>query len=382
MEDPVTFALPDEARNAPDHLLFVQQFDLTTTQNIERQSYQENNINNGLGSTGLSEYRLVNGMYQPTLTMKPNEWQRWRVVYGAWDAGALNLEVDTGCEMALLAKDSIYISDFPRIITQAAIPPGGRADIMVRCDDTATSYTVTHFNGDTLFTIDMEAVGVTATDLPSWSLPLPDYLEDVLNEPVDNACNCETALEGGSLTINGQDFDPTVFIHTVELGKAVERTVRGIGAHPYHQHVYPFQLVDNINDNTGYFQRGDWHDVIMMTGFAQTNIRYLPTRFLGRLMLHCHRLDHEDRVSATCDGKVREKATSLVMTHLLSLLKPLGNDVRRGSSSSWSGRLSMRRIVPATRNLVADGLANRISHSLADGVYRNVISYWISDSVS
>ena len=37
------------------------------------------------------------------------------------------------CEMFLLAKDGIYIRDFPRAISKARIPGGGRADVMVRC---------------------------------------------------------------------------------------------------------------------------------------------------------------------------------------------------------------------------------------------------------
>ena len=113
--DPEDYDLPDVVRDAPDHLFVVQQFDMTTTQNIENASYEENTYPNEFSFApsipNLDEFRMVNGMYQPDLTMKPNEWQRWRVVYAGWDAGSLDLEVD-GCEMVLLAKDSIYISDF------------------------------------------------------------------------------------------------------------------------------------------------------------------------------------------------------------------------------------------------------------------------------
>ena len=35
--------------------------------------------------------------------------------------------------MQLLAKDGIYIADFPRRIDVARVPAGGRADVMIRC---------------------------------------------------------------------------------------------------------------------------------------------------------------------------------------------------------------------------------------------------------
>jgi len=40
--------------------------------------------------------------------------------------------------MQLLAKDGVYIYDYPRFISKTSIPGGGRADVMVRCNDTGT----------------------------------------------------------------------------------------------------------------------------------------------------------------------------------------------------------------------------------------------------
>lgn len=47
--------------------------------------------------------------------------------------------------MKLLAKDGIYITDFPRHILVANIPSAGRADIMVRCNQVGF-YNVTEAN--------------------------------------------------------------------------------------------------------------------------------------------------------------------------------------------------------------------------------------------
>ena len=40
--------------------------------------------------------------------------------------------------MYLLAKDGIYIYDYPRKISKTLIPCGGRADVMIRCNTPGT----------------------------------------------------------------------------------------------------------------------------------------------------------------------------------------------------------------------------------------------------
>jgi len=74
--------------------------------------------------------------------------------------------------------------------------------------------------------------------------------------------------------------------------------------HSYHQHVYPFQFVRYSQENQSgiaqvvqdYFRVGDWHDVIQMEGLeGNVELRFHPREHLGLLMLHCHRLTHEDR---------------------------------------------------------------------------------------
>ena len=98
---------------------------------------------------------------------------------------------------------------------------------------------------------------------------IPAYLQPLTNAAISNGCSCQTRLggqcqDGAPNCINGLGFDPHRFLHTVALGSVIERDLRGVNAHPYHQHVYPFQLVDNVDDLTGtsadYFRLGDWHD--------------------------------------------------------------------------------------------------------------------------
>jgi len=59
---------------------------------------------------------LVNGLTEPVLTLKPGEWQRWRILapYIAKIGGPVEVDLPDSCEMQLLAKDGIYIRDYPR----------------------------------------------------------------------------------------------------------------------------------------------------------------------------------------------------------------------------------------------------------------------------
>jgi FtsP/CotA-like multicopper oxidase with cupredoxin domain len=305
VEDPDGY-LPDEVANAKDVLLFVQDMDLKTLAATAESSGDEKLVITPDPSTAAS-FRIVNGQHQPELTMQPGEWQRWRVVMGGWLKNPLGLYIDEAtCEMQLLAKDGVYIEDFPRLITNAPIPTGGRADIMVRCTE-AGEFAVSDY-ANTLMTI---KVAVSSDDLPEWSPERPDYLLDLQDAEVDDPnCSCVTSFspltpdctDGGTHCINQLSFEADRFLHTTVYGSLVERELQGTSAHPYHQHVYPFQMTEIVEGSTAltdeqknYFQVGDWHDVVMIPSVDTVTMKYLPEVHFGRIMLHCHRLDHEDK---------------------------------------------------------------------------------------
>jgi FtsP/CotA-like multicopper oxidase with cupredoxin domain/peroxiredoxin len=71
-----------------------------------------------------------------------------------------------------------------------------------------------------------------------------------------------------------------------------------LGSHPFHMHVNPFQVQQVLgkdaqgNDIT----RWIWRDTLLISREkGAVNIRFTPTDFAGRSVLHCHILDHEDQ---------------------------------------------------------------------------------------
>lgn len=138
---------------------------------------------------------------------------------------------------------------------------------------------------------------VTSSDLESWTPTYPEYLQDLTARSVTSGCECDTSFtfptdDNGDRvpSVNNLQFpDDGSYLHQTYLLGAIASRNLVANTHPYHQHVYPFQL-NGATLETGYNKVGDWHDTLKGTG----EVRFRPTEFTGKLMLHCHRLIHED----------------------------------------------------------------------------------------
>ncbi|KAL3941294.1 MAG: hypothetical protein SGBAC_004317 [Bacillariaceae sp.] len=277
--------LPTVVANAREVLFIAHYWHLTELATIVSLS-GDTVTSHDISGSDFNEFVTVNGQYQPVINIDAGEWIRLRVVWANYREGDLDLGI-SGCEMFLLAKDGIYIQDFPRSIVDAAVVSGGRADIMVRCPDPDTTYSVTGIVD--LASIQTSNSTVTRPNLPtSWTPTYPEYLEDLTTETVTEGCTCDTVFSGND-AVNSIVFpEDADYLHQTYLGATTARNIVA-NTHPYHQHVYPFQLVGATLES-GYNKVGDWHDTIKGTG----EIRFRPTEFTGKMMLHCHRLIHED----------------------------------------------------------------------------------------
>jgi len=311
VKDPPNY-LPPVIEEAEDILMLIQEFDLSRTKGIvDQMGDKKFGYRRGTGPVFNPNAMMVNGQYMPLVKVRPNAWMRWRVIYAGHNSRPLEVKIDSEtCEIVLLAKDGIYIQDFPRPITVAPIPTGGRADLMVRCSKKGT-YTMSTFGGETL-TVQVSGPTVSSVSLPTWTPTYPPYLDNLLNNKPTPDCTCDTRFDTCTSVqpgdpflgcINDLPFSEKMSIHSIELGKVVDRRTNA-STHSYHQHVYPFQFVRYSQENQSgiaqvvqdYFRVGDWHDVIQMEGLeGNVELRFHPREHLGLLMLHCHRLTHEDR---------------------------------------------------------------------------------------
>jgi len=256
---------------------------------------------------------LANGALCPALTLQSGVWQRLRLVA----AGVSNwLSLDFGeCTVALLAKDGIYIDDFPRYVKNIQLPQGGRADVVVHCPG-QTERDVDHevvslgqpakfaglraksFNG-AVFMLRVPATHgeVQPEPLKAWTPPSrPRYLED-LRLSNSSICTCSTSLGIGGNTrwIEGHLWEgKTHYMHSSPRNAVAERRLSGIQLHPYHQHTFPFQLLRTPGGDDPFFRSGDWHDTYLNVQDSRAVVRYHTVDYVGPQVVHCHNPAHSD----------------------------------------------------------------------------------------
>jgi len=325
--------LPPDVSEAPERIHVFQDWDikeaLQTARHANDKLLTENFSTITAGKSIGQRFVTVNGKYQPITEIKAGQWERWRFLYAGWQDLPLefginaNGENEAECEFYLLAKDGIYLADYPRGPMLSAeskslpIPPGGRADLMVRCNKpgaTTRFEALGRKNVLTLNCVENDEIPTSVslersigTDpLIPWTYnpeAVPDYLQPVKDEPASDGCTCSTSFEGYDDTsrVNGKIYRMgNNFMHTAYLGAVIERSLKGMHEHSYHQHVYPYQIVDYPNQDSdeanSYFQIGDWHDTYLdkeQKGGPVT-IRYRATDIPGKIMVHCHNTLHAD----------------------------------------------------------------------------------------
>jgi len=306
VKDPPGY-LPPAIENAEDKTLVFQDWDIGEIVEAAKVAgdarFREGLLTIEGGMDVGQRFVTVNGMYKPTLTIPLGEWQRWRVLYAGWQDLALDFNLEENgadCEIHLLAKDGIYINDYPRSLMEdpnLPVPPGGRADIMVKCNAVGSAMFSALARKDIL-TVQVVESNVTSTASASeawFPNEIPEYLEPVQGSVVSSGCDCETQMDGYGDTsrINFKMYKPgNVYMHSSYLGAVVSRKLAGVREHSYHQHVHPFQLVSDFKE-TLFFKKGDWHDTIFMDSTSLV-IKYRPVELPGKVMVHCHNALHAD----------------------------------------------------------------------------------------
>jgi len=335
---------------------------------------------------------FVNGKVKPNYDVKLNRWTRIRTVFLATDKDAIishdGATSGQSCEWYLLAKDGVYVSPAPRALDDGKLylAPGNRADVMMRCTGSLGTVTVSaeaaakkrrrsllqgpggggSVAGD-LFTITVIAddsavkTGENYDDLSQFNPKRPAYLMQTLKDepaglptPVTKSVTF-TQATGGCGVNNEQFVDKDTSLGSVDLGTVQKWTVNGNEKHPLHIHVNSFQL-SGVTDASGYFQDGDWHDVVYRpTGVTIDNYYFMVDRFAGKKVVHCHFLTHEDKgcmgfyTINGAEGTTVSGATASALVTLTTTTSDLASDgtttttTTTTTTSSVAGLASMMR---------------------------------------
>eukprot|EP01084_Bolivina_argentea_P230560 388957_1 len=156
-----------------------------------------------------------------------------------------------------------------------------------------------------------DIIGNDITNLATEFPPKPRYLQDLtaINDDEVSDCECNSfdpstlnddngpctiemrQTQGGTNhVINQFLFDPNTPMQVLNFNNIYEFNL-DLGSHIYHQHIYPFQLQENIG--TGILgQTGDYLDTVGAN--SPFLIRTALYDFAGPMIIHCHNLPHED----------------------------------------------------------------------------------------
>lgn len=255
------------------------------------------------------ELLLVNGQVRPTLTARPGERERWRIV-NACSARYVRLRL-AGQPVQLLGIDSGRLAD-PRPVEEVVLATGNRADVLVTTTAGTGVLEVLAVDrggmggmmggtssGDVGPVATLEVTGEpveAAAPVPR----LPDQRDLRVGEPSARR-RLVFAMGGGrgmgpggmSFTIDGREFDPDRVDQEVALGSVEEWTLVNTSPmnHPVHLHVWPMQVVAEGGRPVDDIRR---RDVVDVPAGGEVTVRIAFEGFGGRTVYHCHVLDHED----------------------------------------------------------------------------------------
>ncbi|GAB3139713.1 multicopper oxidase family protein [Marisediminicola antarctica] len=253
------------------------------------------------------ELVLVNGQLAPTLSARPGERERWRVV-NACTSRYLSLRLD-GQGLQLLGMDSGRDAE-PESVEEVRLAPGNRADLLV---DAASGSSTLRTNpvergsmpgmmgGPTTTGADLAVFEVSgdAVDVPP-PVPRQSAPRDLRDEAVTGRREITLAMgmggmgaSGMAFTIDGREFAADRVDTSVDLGAVEEWTLVNTSPmdHPFHLHVWPMQVVEYPGTS---IDRPIWRDVVNLPARSRVRVRVPFEDFTGTTVYHCHILDHED----------------------------------------------------------------------------------------
>jgi FtsP/CotA-like multicopper oxidase with cupredoxin domain len=261
-----------------------------------------------------ARFIAVNGVREPTITMRPGEVQRWRLLHAGWqDDIFLELE---GHTLVPIARDGIPFprmglsiplkpvqpTDYPNAMLMT---PGQRSDILVQAGKPG-SYLLRAVPYDQGYAAPTGAIARVVVDGDPLKMSLPTELppspEKIIGEEEITGSRVLTfsANRPGTaewqkfrFMIDGKIFDPDRVDQRVRLGAVEEWTVinETVDDHVFHIHTNDM-LLTKVNGEP--LAEPIWLDTTVVPRNGSITFRSRFIDFTGKYMLHCHMMNHED----------------------------------------------------------------------------------------
>jgi FtsP/CotA-like multicopper oxidase with cupredoxin domain len=264
-----------------------------------------------------ARFLAVNGVREPTITMRPGEVQRWRILHAGWqDDIFMELE---GHTLHPIARDGNPLSrmgqsilrtpehayDNPKAMLMA---PGQRIDVLVKAGAPGSYMfrAVPYNQGYSSPTGPIARIVVEGDPL---SMKLPTKLPPPPEKTIGNKEITGTRVLKLSAThpeveatehwqefrfaIDDKVFDPNRIDQRVRLGAVEEWTIinEHKDDHVFHIHTNDMQ-VTKVNGKR--LPEPIWVDTMIVPRNGSITFRSRFLDFTGKYMLHCHMMNHEE----------------------------------------------------------------------------------------
>jgi FtsP/CotA-like multicopper oxidase with cupredoxin domain len=286
---------PQDILVAADHVLILSDTTLTADGTPVRASASARM----LGREG--ELLLINGQLRPRISAVPGRWQRWRLVNACTsrilDVGLLDhpltlVAVDGNLLMTPVEREQVRLSPGSR--ADVLIGPSAPGSVPVIARGVARGSLGAHSASTAKATVAVLDVtgSPVASAVPRVPEPTPSTIPTVVRRRV-LTLSMDRGSSGSDFRIDGKIYDPDRVDQRVLAGTCEEWLVNNAGdlAHPFHLHVWPFEVLGTSDDQ---LSAGILQDVVLVPARGWARIRIPFTGHTGRSVFHCHIVDHSD----------------------------------------------------------------------------------------
>lgn len=266
--------LDDELRDWEEHLLVIQDFQISDSETLEKSPLQGNLI-------------TINGQHQPVLQPQTSN-LRLRLV-NASTARHYRVGLEQH-PLHLIATDGHFLEK-PVSLQEVVLAPGNRADVLIQlANHTPVRLLAAHYDMPAWVPYSVLPLMTIAAPVARQTLSLPRSLATVETLDPTTAVTTRRLRFSGSDRINGQRFDPHRVDFTAQRG-TLEIWELEHSHHPFHLHSYPVQILDRGSEPEPYRA---WRDVVESNDGRIVRIAVPFRHYAGRTVFHCHVVQHED----------------------------------------------------------------------------------------
>lgn len=245
---------------------------------------------------------FVNGAVNPTMTLRPGEVRRLRVL----NASAARFYLLSVPDHELLhVGSSGGLFGTPQRTEKVLVAPGERVELLLKATAAAGTTTtlkslpydrgIMAMGGSTTPEKELDLLSVAYTsDAPMTTPAIPETLRTIA--PLDTTGGVARTFvmseQMMDYMINGKTYDPMRVDVQAKLGATEIWTVRNEADmdHPFHLHGFQFQVLDRNGKPEPVVS---WNDTVNVPKSA--TVRFAVKLDLpGMRMYHCHILEHED----------------------------------------------------------------------------------------